>query len=69
MRVKRGADAACGHHLFVANIILNFKKHQVGVSTGIQYDVKKLKNNQKQVEFQLELRNRFSAGRMKIAVQ
>ena len=41
----------------MANIKLNFKKHQV----GMRYDVKKLKDHNKQVEFQLELKNRSSA--------
>ena len=61
VRAKRGADAASDHHLLVANIKLKLKKHQVGVPAGIRYDVKKLKDHNKQVEFQLELRNRFSA--------
>lgn len=61
VRVKRGADAASDHHLLVANIKLKLKKHQVGVPAGIRYDVKKLKDHNKQVEFQLELKNRFSA--------
>ena len=45
----------------MANIKLKLKKHQVGVSAGMRYDVKKLKDHNKQVEFQLELRNRSSA--------
>ena len=61
MRVKRGVDAASDHHLLVANMKLKLKKHQVGKSAGILYYVKKLKDHNKQVEFQIELRNRFSA--------
>ena len=61
VRVKRGVDAASDHHFLVANIKLKLKKHQVGVPAGIRYDVKKLKDHNKQVEFKLEFRNRFSA--------
>ena len=46
--------------LLTTIIKLKLKMHQVGVSAGIRYDVKQLKDHNKQVEFLLEMRNRFS---------
>lgn len=60
VRVKRGGDAASDHHLLVANIKLKLKKHQNTRQTTKRYDVKKLKNKDKQEEFKIEVRNRFS---------
>ena len=60
VRVKRGADAATDHHLLVANLQLKLKKHQNSTSTGKRYNVSLLATKEKQTNFRIELRNRYT---------
>ncbi len=59
--VKRGADAGTDHHLLVANLKLKFKKHHNSTSIGKRYIVSLFTIKDKQADFQIELRNRFTA--------
>ncbi len=62
VRVRRGADAATDHHLVVAKLKLKLKRIKIQTTTtGPRFNVMLLSDRTKQLEYQVELRNRYSA--------
>ena len=62
MRARRGAGAASDHQLVVAVLQIKLKTYRDGASRpSFKYNVQNLKDKVKMEEFNVELRNKFSA--------
>ena len=62
VKVRRGADAASDHQLVVAVLQIKLKAYRDGASRpSFKYNTQNLKDKVKAEEFNVELRNRFSA--------
>ena len=62
VRARRGADAASDHQLVVAVLQIKLKTYRDGASRpSFKYNVQNLKDKVKMEEFNVELRNKFSA--------
>uniref|UniRef100_A0A8W8JAG2 Uncharacterized protein n=1 Tax=Magallana gigas TaxID=29159 RepID=A0A8W8JAG2_MAGGI len=63
VRAMRHADIGSDHNLVTAKIRLKLRKANIGTSNSKQFDVTKLKDPVVREEFNITLRNRFSALR------